>query len=491
MPDVATLDTVKETQQATELKSFVDSLIFRIDDQYYDLTNFCDEHPGGKEILIFSKRKSWDHTQVFAIHHVNYMKASAMMKRFLITDESMIQRIEELIAIEVPQRFPKQLPKFESKYYPKKLEKTAENDPTNTYKPFKKEESEWSFNDLKMADCTFELPTKGSFYWELREEIFKYFKKNNIPYYPTAFYMNAFWFVAFLSLFSQFMQMYCKSYLLAIFTGLTHLVLGGYGHQFIHNPVMFRKHAYLCLDWMGLYSYTYMVDHVAVHHVYTNTIPDNHFDGTDPFVYVNPFIPRSQWRKLFNFMLANITVSVGIYGNYLNNVMLILTGKEPLYPCMFLFPANYALTCWLVGDIMLGIKLCAVSTVLASWWYFNIALMNHNQAENWNMDKLTKAARENAKNGGWAEMQMVTSTDIGYNYGYIGSMLCLWLNYHTVHHLMPTVDMSHHREAQRILERVSAKHGIAYQYKDVWTMYWDMLSTFSVARALEVMMERE
>lgn len=489
--DIATMETVKGKEKAKQPKSFVDSMIFRIDNQYYDLSNFCDEHPGGKEILIWAKRKAWDHTQVFAIHHVNYVKASAMMKKFLISDKDVIERIEELIAIEVPKRFPKQLPKFDSKYYPKHLDKSEKNDPITSYKPFKEEASKWSFADLKMADCTFELPNKGSFYWELREEIFKYFKKNNISYYPTPFYMQMFWFVAFLSLFSQCMQYYAKSYLLAVFTGLCHLVLGGYGHQFIHNPVMFRKYAYLCLDWMGLWSYTYMVDHVYVHHIYTNTIPDNHFEGTDPFVYVNPFVPRAAWRKMFNFILANVTVSFGIFGNYLNNVSLIIAGKEPFNAGIFLFPANYALTCWLVGDIVLGCKLCLTSTVLASWWYFTIALMNHNQEGNWDMDKLTKAAKTNANNGGWAEMQLVTSTDIGYNYGFIGSMLCLWLNYHTVHHLLPTVDMSHHREAQRILERVSAKHGVAYQYNDAWTMYFDMLTTFSVARALDVMMEKE
>merc|ERR1740123_620514 len=466
-------------------------MIFRIDSKYYDLTQFCEEHPGGKDILIWAKRKAWDHTQMFAIHHVNYTKASAMMKRYLVKDESMLRRIEELIAIEVPKRFPKQLPHFDSKYYPQQLAKTSEFDPISTYKPFKKEASEWNFTDLKMADCTFELPSKGSFYWELRQEIYKYFKQNNIPYYPTAFYMKMFYVVAFLSLFSQCMQCYFKSYLLAIFTGLCHLVLGGYGHQFIHNPVMFREYAYLCLDYMGLYSYTYMVDHIAVHHIYTNTIPDNHFEGTDPFVFVNPFVPRAMWRKLLNFLLANLTVFSGIFGNYVYNWSLILTGKEPFYPCILLFPLNYAFTCWLVGDIVLGIKLSALSTVLESWWYFNIALMNHNQSENWDMARLVKAARSNTKNGGWAEMQLVTSTDIGNNYGVIGSMLCLWLNYHTVHHLLPTVDMSHHHEAQKILERVSAKHGVAYHCKDAWTMYWDMLETFSVARALDVMMEKE
>ena len=238
---------------------------------------------------------------------------------------------------------------------------------------------------------------------------------------------------------------------------------------------------------MVLYiGYTYMVDHIAVHHIYTNTIPDNHFDGTDPFVFVNPLIPRNIFRKVFNWIIATSAVVFGIYGNYAINVVMILTKKEPFYWHIFVFPFTYILMCIIVQDIFLGCTLCAVTTFTCSVWYFTIALMNHNQEENWDMEEVKKTAKL-----GWAEMQLVTSSDIGYNYGFIGSMLCLWLNYHTVHHLLPTVDMSHHAEAQNVLLRVATKHGISYHYKSFWEMYWNMLETFSIPRALQVMMERD
>eukprot|EP01083_Nonionella_stella_P230842 815675_1 len=172
--------------QSAPLKSFVDSFIFRIDNKYYDLTNFCDTHPGGKEILIYAKRKAWDHTQLFSIHHVNYIKATSIMNKYLIKDSNIIDRIEELIAIEIPQRFPKQIPPSTSKYYPSKLINSGiESEYTPSLPTYLSNKPlQWTFNDLKMADCTFQLPTKGSFYWELREEIYKYFKKNKLSYYP-------------------------------------------------------------------------------------------------------------------------------------------------------------------------------------------------------------------------------------------------------------------------------------------------------------------
>ena len=165
---------IDNIQDVNEITSFVDSLIFRIDGNYYDLTTFSDDHPGGKEILVWAKRKAWDHTQMFAIHHVNYTKAASMMKRYLITNESVIYRIQQLEAMEVPERFPRQLPHHTSPYYPKLLTGSGIK---ADYKPVLPaidangeliEKPKWSMVDLQMADCTFELPQKGSFYWELR-----------------------------------------------------------------------------------------------------------------------------------------------------------------------------------------------------------------------------------------------------------------------------------------------------------------------------------
>ena len=36
----------------------------------------------------------------------------------------------------------------------------------------------------------------------------------------------------------------------------------------------------------------------------------------------------------------------------------------------------------------------------------------------------------------------------------------LWLNYHTVHHLFPKLDFSHHYHAQRIVMQTAAEFGI-------------------------------
>ena len=113
--------------------------------------------------------------------------------------------------------------------------------------------------------------------------------------------------------------------------------------------------------------------------------------------------------------------------------------------------------------------------------------MNHNQKENWNLNEIWKiGSNKNSNNNEWANMQLITNTDIGYDYGYVCSLLCMWLNYHVIHHLLPTVDMSHHQSVQKILKRVAKKHGLQYHYKPIFDMYIDMLTTFSISRAYEL-----
>ena len=88
-----------------------------------------------------------------------------------------------------------------------------------------------------------------------------------------------------------------------------------------------------------------------------------------------------------------------------------------------------------------------------SIWYFTIALMNHNTNH-------TLRTRTEARD--WGEQQLMTCSDIGVGLGFLPSWRYLWLNYHTVHHLFPTTDMSRHPEIQQILIATAKKHGVAY-----------------------------
>merc|ERR1712118_561240 len=96
---------------------------------------------------------------------------------------------------------------------------------------------------------------------------------------------------------------------------------------------------------------------------------------------------------------------------------------------------------------------------LLGLWYFTCALMNHNAEHCMNVDK-RNAAHD------WGEAQLVSSADWGVQLSFERAWIYLWLNYHTVHHLFPRLDFSHHPAAQAILMKTCAEMGITYVAAD-------------------------
>ena len=58
-----------------------------------------------------------------------------------------------------------------------------------------------------------------------------------------------------------------------------------------------------------------------------------------------------------------------------------------------------------------------------------------------------------ARNGArdWGEAQLCASCDWAVHLPFYRAGIYLWLNFHTIHHLFPRLDFSHHPAAQRIL----------------------------------------
>ena len=59
------------------------------------------------------------------------------------------------------------------------------------------------------------------------------------------------------------------------------------------------------------------------------------------------------------------------------------------------------------------------------------------------------------------QAQLQASADWGVQLSFLAAGRYLWLNYHTVHHLFPITDFSHHPAIQKILMEVRAKQDLA------------------------------
>ena len=141
------------------------------------------------------------------------------------------------------------------------------------------------------------------------------------------------------------------------------------------------------------------------------------------------------------------------------------------------FPLNIVLI--LYGHRLLwGAVLTYTWTAVLGVWYFTMALMNHNAEHTQDVD-----ARNSARD--WGEAQLMTCADWGVQLPFHRAWVYLWLNYHTVHHLFPKLDFSHHHAAQQIIMTTCAEHGVRYVAADSpVTIYREMINSFSSPRSL-------
>merc|ERR1711920_1169617 len=79
----------------------------------------------------------------------------------------------------------------------------------------------------------------------------------------------------------------------------------------------------------------------------------------------------------------------------------------------------------------------------------------------------------------WAVAQLNSSADWAVGSSFLGAGRFLWLNFHTVHHLFPPVDFSHHAAIQGILMRTCEEFGVNYRAGEVVTLYREMVRSFT------------
>ena len=61
---------------------------WRIGGKWYDLEPFLDKHPGGREALVLARDRYEDCTFVFEAHHHNYHRARAVLRKFIVSDDT-------------------------------------------------------------------------------------------------------------------------------------------------------------------------------------------------------------------------------------------------------------------------------------------------------------------------------------------------------------------------------------------------------------------
>ena len=261
---------------------------------------------------------------------------------------------------------------------------------------------------------------------------------------------------------------------LSILLGLLTGIMGGFGHNWVHQP-KYRNWAYMGLDAMGMSSEGWIREHLLQHHMYTNTPLDNHYEGTAPFFIVDPTKERNFFQSKIMVWLNPVFLFFGIPANYWAHLVQLLCREENFSIGKLFFPTKLLLLYRQWG--WYGCILQLVATGMCSVQYFTVALMNHNTKGSWNLE---------GKNGtsDWGIAQVYSCADIEPGLSFLQSIKYLWLNYHTVHHLFPHTDMSKHPGIQKILIETCKEFDVKYETNDFFTMYKEMMHTFSYPRYL-------
>jgi len=382
------------------------------------------KHPGGKDVLLLVRDRFEDCTFAFEAHHVNYQRARAIIRKYEVSDQ--VVEAEGLMC------------------RPK------------------------GYHDESLTEPP-KLLGDEAFYSVLRRRAADYLRKVGYPDGGPTLHCKVLNWVVFASWCASFFMMYHTGWkVFALLTGLLASWVGAFGHNWVHQP-KYKLWAYLTLDCIGFSSDGWYREHNLQHHMFTNTPWDNHFKGTDPFLVTDPTVERNWCQsKLFPY-LHPLLLGFGLYANYCAHLVELIKGREVVSVGKLLLPGQIALLMYKWGGW--GFALHVISSFVLGNYYFTIALINHNTTHTLDTD-------ERNKSQDWAVAQLHSSADWSVNCSFLSAGRWLWLNFHTVHHLFPLVDFSHHPAIQGLLVETCKEFGIKYECAGIGTLYLQMLCSW-------------
>lgn len=238
---------------------------------------------------------------------------------------------------------------------------------------------------------------------------------------------------------------------------VSNTVLGGFGHNYLHR----MDARSLALEWNGLSSLEWMLEHVSSHHPYVNTRFDHDAISMEPFVTWNsPSLTNVLVYPIF--LVGEVIVAMqGYLGHKCRWSSVFISPPAWLRVAPFVFPARVLLYVGFLGAWRGGVALL-LTLVSASFYFSYLAHLSH------------APGRDAKKTVCFARHQLNNTIDIDS----FSPPLSLFLDRQTMHHLFPTVD--HYRLGHKLrksLEDEMREEGI-------------FLKKLSVGRLNSLMYER-
>lgn len=412
---------------------------WRIGGKWYDFTSFAQKHPGGADVLLMCRDRFEDCTFVFESHHTNFRRVRAAIKKYEVSEDNVLT--DGLLS-----------------------------------RPNRDAQVPAHHDSVLDTGGSAKLLPEDSFYSVMRDRVSEHLRSVGHPDGgPTRGCIMLFWAIVVAWFFFWVTLWYTGSFFVAPILGFFAAQLGAFGHNWVHQP-KYKLWAFLSLDTIGFSSQQWFREHNLQHHMYTNTPWDNHFKGTEPFLLTDPTVERNWLQRFITPYMNPVFLCFGMWGNWLFHFQEVLTGHEVVSSMKVLIPLQVALLVSTWGWLR-GVGLVFSTYSVMSVYYFTMALMNHNAAHTMDIT-LRNSSRD------WGVAQLNASADWGLHLSFWSAWRYLWLNYHTVHHLFPRVDFSHHPEIQKILWKTCDEFDVKYQCSNFSDVYREMIHSFSTPRSL-------
>ena len=202
---------------------------WRIGGKWYDFSEF--NHPGGKESLLMARDRFEDATFVFESHHHNYKRARLLIKKYEVPEE---------VALKTVRR-----------------------------RPTREERSDLHHDAYTDHDYVPKLLPDDAFYSVIRTRVTDYLREVGCPKGgPTQQCIYMFW-ACFAAWCGIGIQLYLSGTIMwALVFGLISSWLGGFGHNWVHQPKYKELGwALLSLDTIGFSSEGWFREHNLQHHM--------------------------------------------------------------------------------------------------------------------------------------------------------------------------------------------------------------------------------
>lgn len=409
-----------------------------VDGCVYDVTEFIDRHPGGKEIILYAVGR--EATDLFNSYHPFTDVPRKVLNKY---------RIGSLATFEHP-----------------------------IYKP------------------------DSGFYKEAAAEVKKFFEEQKLdsknPYTGLIRMapVYALFFASYFAIYYAPGVPFVLRAFLAAFMGMCQgMPLTGWMHDASHASIGRTERWWW---WVGRFSLDYVSgssmlswrnQHVLGHHVYTNVM------GADPDLPVSissdprRLVPEQVWQRIYKFQHIYLPPLYGVlaiksrlqdvtevYSRLKNGPIRVNPISVPDYLRLVSSKAVWAFYRIVVPFVFF--KACTLKefalffmiTEMATgyWLAFNFQVSHISTDADFLFSDVKK--REAGKCPGvfeeeWAHSQITTTVDYAHG-SPVAAYLSGALNYQTVHHLFPTVSQYHYPAVSPVVMKVAEKHGLKFNVFD-------------------------